>query len=150
MPSERVGHIEVKGAVYLALLRAVRKAGVPCHVLTDGSGVRISQHVMHGPDAIVYCGSKLPDDALEVPNPLILVEVLSPSTRRFDETVKRDGYFSLPSVHHYLIVDPEGPIVHYNRQPDGTILKSEVHEGTLTLSPPGIEVGAAELLAVEI
>jgi Uma2 family endonuclease len=150
MPSERVGHIEVKGAVYLALLRAVRKAGVPCHVLTDGSGVRISQHVMHGPDAIVYSGPKLPDDALEVPNPLILVEVLSPSTRRFDETVKRDGYFSLPSVQHYLIVDPEGPpIVHRSRQPDGTICRAEVHEGTLMLSPPGIEVGVAELLAVQ-
>jgi hypothetical protein len=60
MPSERVGHIEVKGAVYLALLRAVRRAGVPCHVLTDGAGVRISQHVMHDPDASVYCGPKPP------------------------------------------------------------------------------------------
>jgi Uma2 family endonuclease len=151
MPSERTGHVKVKGAVYLALLRAVRKAGLPCHVLTDGSGVRISQHVMHGPDAIVYCGRELPDDALEVPNPVILVEVLSPSTRRFDETVKRDGYFSLPSVQHYLIVDPEGPpIVHHHRQPDGAILKADVHEGTVTLSPPGIEVVVAELLSVEL
>ena len=37
--------------------------------------------------------------------------------------MKLDGYFSLPSVHHYLIVDPEGPpVVHHSRQPDGTIL----------------------------
>ena len=86
------------------------------------------------------------DNALEVPNPVILVEVASPSTRKYDGTVKRDGYFSLASVHHYLIVDPEGPpVIHHSRQPDGTILKSEVHEGTLTLSPPGIEVGVAEL-----
>ena len=41
MPSERMGHIEVKGAVYVALLRAVRKAGLPCHVLTDGAGVPV-------------------------------------------------------------------------------------------------------------
>jgi hypothetical protein len=67
MPSERVGHIEVEGAVYLALLRAVRKAAVPCQVLTDGAGVRISQHVMQDPDAMVYCGPRLPDGALEVP-----------------------------------------------------------------------------------
>jgi Uma2 family endonuclease len=150
MPSERTGHIKVKGAVYLALLRAVRKAGVPCHVLTDGSGVRISRHVMHGPDALIYCGPELPDDALEVPNPIVLVEVLSPSTRRFDEAVKRDGYFGLPSVQHYLIVDPDGPpVAHHCRRPDGTILKSEVHKGTLTLSPPGIEVDVTELLTVE-
>jgi Uma2 family endonuclease len=151
MPAERTGHIKVKSAVYLALLRAVQRAGLPCHVLTDGSGVRTSRHVMHAPDALVYCGPELPDDALEVPHPMIVVEVLSPSTRKFDETVKRDGYFSLPSVHHYLIVDPEGPpIVHHSRQPDGTTLKAEAHEGMLTLSPPGIEVGVAELLAVQL
>jgi Uma2 family endonuclease len=151
MPAERTGHIKVKSAVYLALLRAVQRAGLPCHVLTDGSGVRTSRHVMHAPDALAYCGPELPDDALEVPNPMIVVEVLSPSTRKFDETVKREGYFSLPSVHHYLIVDPEGPpIVHHSRQPDGATLKAEAHKGMLTLSPPGIEVGVAELLAVQL
>jgi Uma2 family endonuclease len=151
MPSERTGHIKVKTAVCLALLRAVARAGVQCHVLADGAGVRISQYIMHEPDAIVYCGPELPDDALEVPNPVILVEVLSPSTRKFDETVKKDGYFSLPSVHHYLVVDPAGPpIVHHSRQPDRSILRSEVHEGSLALSPPGIEVAVAELLAVHL
>ncbi len=150
MAPERTGHIEIKYAVYFALRQAIRKAGLPCHVLGDGAGVRISRHVMHSPDALVYCGPKLPDDTLEVPNPVIVVEVASPSTRKFDGTVKLTGYFSLPSVHHYLIVDPDGPpVIHHRRQPDGTILKSIVHEGTLTLSPPGIEVGVAELFAAE-
>jgi Uma2 family endonuclease len=127
------------------------KAGLPCHVLGDGAGVRISPHVMHGPDCLVYCSPELPDDALEVSSPVIVVEVVSPSTRKFDETVKKGGYFGLPSVHHYLIVDPEGPpIVHHGRQPDGTILRLEVHDGTLALSPPGIEVGVAELLEVQL
>jgi Uma2 family endonuclease len=50
-----------------------------------------------------------------VPNPVIVVEVASPSTRKFDDTVRRDGYFSLISVHHYLLVDPEGPhVIHYS------------------------------------
>jgi Uma2 family endonuclease len=147
-PPEQLGHIEVKAAVYLALRRAIRSAGVPCHAVADGAGVRISQHVMYGPDALVYCGPKLPGSAMEVPNPVILVEVASPSTRKFDKTAKHDGYFSLPSVQHYLIVDPDGPpVIHHSRQADGTILRGEMHEGTLTLSPPGIEVGVAELLA---
>jgi len=146
MSPERTGHIKAKGAVYLALLGAVRKAGLPCHVLGDGAGVRISRHVMHTPDALVYCGPELSDDAIEVPNPVILVEVASPSTRKFDDTVKLNGYFSLPSVHHYLIVDPEGPpVIHHRRGADGTVLRLVVREGTLTLSPPGIEVGVAEM-----
>jgi Uma2 family endonuclease len=148
MSPERTGHIKIKYAIYFALRQAIRKAGLPCHVLGDGAGMRISRHVMHNPDALVYSGPELPDDALEVPNPIILVEVASPSTRKFDDTVKLDGYFSLASVHHYLIVDPDGPpVIHHSRQADGTVLKSEVHEGTLTLSPPGIEVGVAEMFA---
>jgi Uma2 family endonuclease len=148
MSPERMGHIEVKVAVYLALQRAIRKAGVPCHAVADGAGVRISRDVMHAPDALVYCGAKLSGNALEVPNPVILVEMASPSTRKFDDTVKRNGYFSLPSVHHYLIVDPEGPpVIHHSRQADGTIQRSLVRNGTLTLSPPGIELGVAEMFA---
>lgn len=133
MPAERTAHIAVKHAVFIALFRAVLKAGVPCQVVGDGAGVRISRHVMYGPDTLVYNGPELPGDALEVPNPVIVVEVLSPSTHKFDETVKKDGYFSLPSVQHYLIVDPEGPpVVHHRRQPDGTILRLEAHEGSRT------------------
>jgi Uma2 family endonuclease len=147
MPAERTRHFKIKFAVQLALLQAIRRAGVPCHMLGDGIGVRISQYILHEPDALVYCGPELPDDAVEVPNPVILAEVLSPSTRKFDETVKRDGYFSLPSVHHYLIVDPEGPpVVHYSRQAGGTILRTVVSEGTLALAPPGIELTVKELL----
>jgi len=148
MSPERTRHAKVKLAAHMALLKAIRKAGVQCHLLPDGVGVRISRHVMHIPDALVYSGPELPDDAIEVPNPVILVEVASPSTRKFDDTVKLDGYFSLPSVHHYLIVDPQGPpVIHHRRQAEGPILRSIVHEGTLTLSPPGIELEVAEMFA---
>jgi Uma2 family endonuclease len=102
---------------------------------------------MYVPDALVYCGPKLPKDMLEVPNPVILVEVASPSTRRFDDSVKLNGYFSLPGVHHSLLLDPEGPpVIHHRRQPDGTVLRSPIHEGPLMLSPPGIETTVAEML----
>jgi Uma2 family endonuclease len=148
MASERTRHGTVKFAVQTALVRGIRNAGVPCHMQPDGATVRISKYVAHEPDALVYCGPMLPGDAIEVPNPVILVEVSSPSTRKNDDTVKLDGYFSLPSVHHYLLVDPEGPpVIHYRRQADGTPLRSVVHEGTLALWPPGIEVAVAEMFA---
>ena len=52
-----------------------------------------------------------------------MVEVASPSTRKIDASLKLTGYFSLPSVQHYLIVDPDGPpVIHHRRQGDGTIL----------------------------
>ena len=93
-------------------------------------------------------GRSCPDDSIEVPKPIIVVEVASPSTRKIDASLKLTGYFSLPSVQHYLIVDPDGPpLVHHRRQADGTILTTIVHDGVLTLAPPGIEVAVAEIFA---
>jgi Uma2 family endonuclease len=146
MAPERARHGEVKFAVQTALVQAIRKAGLPCHMRPDGATVRISEHVAHEPDALVYCGPKHPDDSIEVPNPVILVEVASPSTRKIDASLKLTGYFSLTSVHHYLIIDPDGPpVIHHRRQTDGTILTRIVHDGTVKLTPPGIDVALAEV-----
>lgn len=146
MSPEGVGHAEIKGAVYAALLAAVRARGLPCHVLPDGATVRIDDTTAFEPDALVYCGEKLPPDAIEVPNPVIIVEVLSPSTRRVDLSLKLVGYFRLPSVAHYLIVDPAQPsILHHARQASGDILTRIVTEGCITLDPPGIEIALADI-----
>jgi Uma2 family endonuclease len=148
MAPEQTGHGEVKFAVQAALLGGIQKAGLPCHMLPDGATVRVSRHTAHEPDALVYCGPKLPRSAIEVPNPTIVVEVASPSTRKIDASLKLTGYFSLASVQHYLIIDPDGPpIVHHRRQADGTILTTIVHDGVLSLAPPGIEVAVAEIFA---
>ena len=138
-----------KFAVQTALLAGIHKAGVSCHMLPDGATVRVSLHATHEPDALVYCGPQLPGDAIEVPNPLILVEVASPSTRKIDASLKLTGYFGLPSVRHYLIVDPEGPpVIHHHRRDDGTIVTRIVPDGTIDLVPPGITIAVAELFAV--
>ena len=141
MAPERAGHGKVKFAVQAALVQGIRTAGLPCHMLPDGATVRVSQHVAHEPDALVYCGAELPSDAIEVPNPIIVVEVASPSTRKVDASLKLTGYFSLPSVQHYLIVDPDGPpVIHHRRQGDGTILTTDRARRRADAAPPGIEV----------
>src|SRR6476659_5331709 len=102
MSPETVGHAETKGAVYAALVAGIRQRHLPCHVLPDGATVRISDETAYEPDALVYCGDKLAPAMLEVPSPVIVVEVLSPSTHRLDVSLKLAGYFRLPSVAHYL------------------------------------------------
>ena len=56
-------------------MRGCRNAHRLCHTQPRGVGVRVSPFTMYIPDCLVYCGPKLPDDAIEVPNPVILVEV---------------------------------------------------------------------------
>jgi Uma2 family endonuclease len=146
MTPERAGHAKVKFATQTALLAGIRRAGVPCHMLPDGMTVRIDQDTAHEPDALIYCGQELPDSAVEVPNPVIVIEVLSPSTCHIDASAKLAGYFRIPSVQHYLIIDPDRwVVVHHARGEGDAIATRIVKEGRLRLDPPGIEVAVEEV-----
>jgi Uma2 family endonuclease len=144
--AERAAHAAMKGEIYVAFRDAIAKRGAPCHALPDGMAVRIGKTTIYEPDALVYCGPKIPPDALFLETPTIVVEVLSPSTGRNDHARKLLGYFSVPSVMHYLVVDPDEPIVvHYRRQADGALRTTILNEGVVTLDPPGLAVDIGAL-----
>lgn len=146
MSPEGAGHAETKAAVHAALLAGIRAQKLVCYALPDGMTVRINDVTAYEPDAVVYCGTKLPPSAVEVPNPLIVVEVLSPSTRHIDLSAKLADYFRVASIAHYLIVDPERPrIIHHARSAGDTILTRIVSDGSIRLDPPGIEFASADI-----
>ena len=148
MSPERAIHAEVKAAVYTALAARIKQRRLPCHVLPDGMTVRVDAASAYEPDALVYCGDKLPPSALDVPEPVIVVEVLSMSTRHVDLGRKLAGYFTLPSIVHYLIVDPDQPlIIHHARRDGDTIATRIVRDGTISLDPPGLELTLTEIYA---
>jgi Uma2 family endonuclease len=89
-----------------------------------------------------------PDEALEVTDPIVVVEILSPSSRGIDTGLKLDGYFRLASLRHYLVVNTEGRVVlHHRRDETGAIGVRILHEGTLRLDPPGLAVEIGDLFA---
>ncbi len=146
MSPEAAGHAEIKAAVHAALLAGIRAHGLACYVLPDGMTVRIDDATAYEPDALVYRGTKLLPSAVEVPNPVIVVEVLSPSTRHIDLSAKLADYFRVPSVAHYLIVDPEKPrIIHHARDAGDMILTRIANEGSIRLDPPGLELSTADI-----
>ena len=145
MTPERIEHVEIKDAVTLALKTAIARAAVPCHAVGDGMTVRIDNHTAYGPDGLVYCGERLKRGSLTVPNPVIIVEVLSPTTSHTDTSAKLIGYFKLPSVQHYLIIDPDAfAVAHHSRAADGTVSGHTVTSGTIRLDPPGLSVDVSE------
>jgi Uma2 family endonuclease len=108
-------------------------------MVPNGPIVRIGQHTAYAPDAMVYCGAPMPGGLMEVPEPVIVVEVLSPGTRHIDNAAKLSGYFALPSVAHYLILDIEKRLILHHARGDGDHLITRiVREGALALDPPGI------------
>ncbi len=146
MSPERVGHASTKFAVQRALFDAVKRADLPCHVLPDGIAVHVSDRKWYEPDALVYCGPEVANDDIKIANPMIIVEVASPSTMRLDKSDKLIGYFAVESVQHYLIIHiGEARIIHHQRQGDGTILTRLLSSGPLRLDPPGIEIDVTEL-----
>jgi Uma2 family endonuclease len=146
MSPERTIHGETKFAVQQELQRAIKTARLPCHMLPDGMTVRVGLDTAHEPDALVYCGDKLPAEDVEVRNPVIVVEVLSPSTRYIDASAKLEGYFRLASVKHYLIINPgKRPVILHSRQSNGSILTSMIGKGKIPLSPPGLQISVAKL-----
>jgi Uma2 family endonuclease len=148
MSPERISHARTKGQAYRALGDALRRVGLPCEALPDGVSVRVDAETVYEPDALVRCGEPLPEDAVEIGDPLIVVEVVSPSSGGRDKGAKLEDYFRLPSVRHYLILDiKRRSAIHHRRDAEGLIQSRVVRTGTLGLSPPGIEVTLDDLFA---
>ena len=141
MAPERVAHAEAKFMIARRLAEAVEAAELPCQVFTDGMAVQIDEFTVYEPDALVRCGERLPGDAVKVLDPLIVVEVVSPSSRGRDAGAKFADYFRLASLRHYLILSTENrTAVHHARDDAGVITSRVVSDGTITLDPPGISV----------
>ena len=148
MSPERALHAEVKASAYIALRGAVQRSGVPCRAMPDGMTVRIEHGTAFEPDALVYCGPRLPDDAVEVAEPVIVVEVLSPGTAQRDFGAKLAGYFAVDSIRHYLIADPERRLLIHHARGDGDLIVTRIVSGSvLRLDPPGLDLAVAEFFS---
>jgi Uma2 family endonuclease len=141
MAPERAAHARRKARIWRALTDAVEAEGLPCEAMPDGMTVKIDDHTAYEPDAIVHCEKALSDDAAIVPAPVIVVEVLSPSTATRDTGAKLADYFRLPSLCHYLIVRTDRPTVIHHRRGDGDLIETRiVTAGSLHLDPPGLRL----------
>jgi len=140
MSPERVRHSIVKNRIWRALDDALVSSGLPFTAIGDGVGVRADDYTVFEPDASVAADGSLDDDGVFAPEPVIVVEVLSPSTAMRDASVKLEAYFRVPTIAHYLVIDPDRAVVFHHRRALEKI-ETEIHrQGRLRLEPPGVEV----------
>lgn len=129
------------GRVFRRLAEVLAAAGASCTVHTDGMAVEIDDATIYEPDAMMRCGAPLPDNAVKVTDPVIVVEVLSPSPRTRDAGAKLDDYFCLPTVRHYLITKTENQtIIHHERDAAARITTRIVRTGPIRLDPTVIVI----------
>lgn len=146
MNAEMLVHARVKSRVARALETALAHRGLEGEVYGDGMALRIADRLVHEPDAMVRLGTLLPGETVLITDPVIVVEVLSPSTGPIDTSVKLVNYFKVQSVQHYLIVNATKELVlHYSRGADGQPNMSVIEDGLITLDPPGLTIRHADL-----
>jgi Uma2 family endonuclease len=150
MAPEQVRHARAKAEAWLALRQAIATAGIGCLPLVDGVAVEIDSTTAFVPDVLVDCSERLAPDAIVATQPVIVVEVVSPSTNQRDMTTKLVGYFRVSSIRHYLIVDAAKRVVVHHQRTEGEALATRIlATGSLALDPPGITLRVEDLFPPE-
>jgi Uma2 family endonuclease len=81
-------------------------------------------------------------------NPLLLVEVLSPSTEGYDRGKKFESYRTIPTFREYLLIHQDRQHVeHYSKQDDGSWLLREYSCGSFGIARLNVQILLADLYA---
>jgi len=141
-------HNKVAGNVFVAFANGLR--GKPCRPFNSDTKVRISldgQTRFYYPDAMVVCRENADDEQWQ-DLPVVIVEVLSDSTRRTDLIEKREAYFTIPSLRVLIFVEPDEPLLAVHRRADEGRFVREDYFGLETVVPlpeVGTELPLAEV-----
>jgi Uma2 family endonuclease len=100
-----VNHSRIGGNIYATLRERLR--GTACEVLNSDAGIATVRNAVRFPDAVVTCSNPAGTGTL-VPEPVIVFEVLSPSSGRIDRVVKLREYGSVGSIRRYVILEYSG------------------------------------------
>ena len=124
-----------------------------CRVHGSDLRVRCPNGLGTYPDASIVCGEPQyeGDDENTLLNPLVIVEVLSPTTEAYDRGKKFEHYQTLPSLQEYVLISQDHVrIEHFARQSQfGQWLLTTYNDpdGRLELPAVGITLSIAELYA---
>jgi len=78
----------------------------PCDVYTSNIKVHVSKTKFYYPDVMVVCNDEN-SDVYYTEKPVLIVEVLSKSTRRKDHTTKRFAYRQIETLQEYIVIEQD-------------------------------------------
>ncbi len=146
------GGTDRNNTVALNLAFALRQhlRGTPCRVYGSGVKLRVeAADCFFYPDLMVTCSAADLADRLIKREPVLVVEVLSPSTASFDRGAKFADYRELPTLAEYLLVDVDRRCCDlYRKGADRLwVLHPSGPDDAVVLNSVGLTVAAAELWA---
>ena len=138
------------GRLALALggeIRAALRSRAPCGAFSEaGISLPDRNDTFYVADIAVTCEPLRAEDRL-IRNPVLIVEVLSPSTAATDRQIKIPDYRRIPSVQEILLIDSESAFAEVHRR-DGDRWINEIIRGleaTLALNSVPLTISMSEL-----
>ncbi len=101
MSGARVNHSRISGNLYRKFGNHLDNS--PCEPFTSDMKVRIASRFFY-PDVLVDCSDN-DGEATFTETPVIIVEVLSRSTRKLDKTIKMNSYLQIPTLQEYILIE---------------------------------------------
>lgn len=117
MAGASASHNLTKGNMIVALRPGVRQRGY--RVFDENMRLAVQERKYYTyPDIMVSCDPDDRRDPYLIRQPMLIVEVLSPSTAEYDRTEKFAQYQKLTSLRHYLLVSQTAWVVEWLRRDD--------------------------------
>lgn len=128
-------HEAIGGALRALLFIALR--GKSCQVRGPTMKIEVAGRIRY-PDALVFCSRATPGQTV-ITDPVVVFEVISPSTSRIDGLQKLREYQDTPSIQRYVILESDAAAATtYTRHGSDFVVGVPTGEDVLTM--PEIEV----------
>ena len=98
-----------------------------CQPFSENMKLRADAQTFYYPDVIVAC-DETTESSYYRTEPILLVEVLSPSTERIDRTEKLAIYKNIPTLREYLIVLQDKMLVEIHRKLENGGWQTEIYD----------------------
>ena len=126
----------------LRLELGLRLRGSRCRSMgSDGGGVATIGNRVRYPEAAVTC-SPIPELERLVPEPVVVLEVVSPSSARIDQVLRLREYHAVPTITRYVLVEQGGAAltVHARQHDEPWTTAALIAGDVLALPEIGIEI----------
>lgn len=147
MAGESKNHNRLAGAAYSGLSLSLTGK---CEAYIENVKVKVSSTRYYYPDVVVACSEPEEDeDAYIIEDPLLIIEVLSPSTQRNDRVEKMNAYQKLAGLREYVIISQESVRLEvYRHEQAGEAWQCEVFDDTeseVTFQSVGLTLKLADI-----
>jgi Uma2 family endonuclease len=130
-------HNVISGNLYMALRRHLK--GTPCHTYFADVKARLEEAgCFYYPDVMVSC--EQPGDRYYRERPVLIVEVLSPSTAGRDKGEKWRNYQTLPSLKEYVLVSQDSMDVRVFRRDESGEWRQCIYTDGATIALASVEL----------